>query len=66
MKVYELIAELSKLPAGADVEIRTLMTMQDFAKCPIVDDFDGKNAYLVSGKIEEVDMPNDRLVVLLK
>ena len=29
MRVYELIAALSDVPAGAEVEIRTLMTMGD-------------------------------------
>ena len=66
MKVYELIAELSEMPAGADVEIRTIMTLQDFAKCPIIDDFEGENAYLISGDICEVDRYDDKKVTLLK
>ena len=66
MKVYELIAALSGVPAGAEVEIRTLMTMGDFQSCPVVDCFDGEDAYLISGSICEIEKYNDKKVVLLK
>lgn len=67
MKVYELIKELSQLPAGADVEFRTLMTLVDFSQAPVADtDETGRDLYLVSGNIYEVSAVNDHLVALYK
>lgn len=64
MKVYELIAELSKLPAGSEVEFATLMTVDEFTKCEIVDEIDGKNNYRVKADIKEVMELNKERIVL--
>lgn len=64
MKVYELITELSKLPAGADVEFAMLMTVDEFTKCEIVDEIDGKNNYRVKADIKEVMELNKERIVL--
>ena len=64
MKVYELITELSKLPAGSEVEFATLMTADEFTKCEIVDEIDGKNNYRVKADIKEVMELNKERIVL--
>jgi len=66
MRVYELITELSKLPAGAEVEFRTTMTLEEFSQCIVAADVNGKDGYLVSGNIVDVDMLDDTLVALNK
>ena len=61
MKVYELITELSKLPAGSEVEFATLMTVDEFTKCEIVDEIDGKmqsklqKGLYFAGEVVDVD-----------
>lgn len=64
MKVYELITELSKLPAGSEVEFRTIKTLEEFSQCIVAEDVGGKDGYLVSGTIQEVDVINEKLVAL--
>lgn len=66
VKVYELITELSKLPAGSEVEFRTIMTLEEFSQCIVADDVNGKDGYLVSGTIQEVDVVNEKLVALYR
>ena len=64
MKVYELINELSKLPAGAEVEFSTLMTLEEFAKSPVIDSIDGKDCYRIEASIKEVEPVSDKLIAL--
>ena len=66
MKVFELMQELAKHPAGADVKFRTLMTLEEFAANPAEDtDTDtGKDLYQIDKNIEEVSAVNDILVVI--
>lgn len=64
MKVYELINELSKCPAGADVEFSTEMTLAEFASRPVVDNVDDADLYNVSGAVKDVDVIGDSLVSL--
>jgi len=64
MKVYELINELSHYSAGADVEFAKLMTIDEFTKCPIVDNIDGKDNYRVSADIKEVSALSENHIVL--
>ena len=64
MKVYELINELSKCPAGADVEFARLMTLAEFTSCPVVDNIDGADAYRVAVNVRDVDVVNETTVVL--
>jgi hypothetical protein len=66
MKVYELINALSECPAGAEVEFHTAMTVEDFTKSGVVDDFGGKDVYSISGTIKEVFIADDGLIVLYR
>jgi hypothetical protein len=66
MKVYELINELSKLPAGANVEFATVMTLEEFVQCPIVDSIDGKDAYRIAVDIKEAVCIDDALISLYR
>lgn len=64
MKVYELINELSKCPAGAEVEFARLMTLAEFTSCPIVDNIDGADAYRVAVNVRDVEAINESTVAL--
>ena len=55
MKVFELMAELSKMPAGAEVEFSTIMTITELISNGVVDS-DGNNVYYeVRAGIVEVE-----------
>lgn len=62
MQVYELITELSKLPAGAEVEFSTVMTVSDIANLEIIDD--DEDVYRIAVKIKDVDQICSMLVAL--
>lgn len=64
MRVYELMKELSKLPAGAEVEFATLMTVDEFTECEIVDEVEGKSNYRVKADIKQVMELNEERIVL--
>lgn len=64
MKVYELINELSKCPAGADVEFARLMTLAEFTSCPVVDNIDGADAYRVAVNVSDVEAIDETTVAL--
>lgn len=64
MQVYELITELSKLPAGAEVEFSTLVTADEYNSSPIVDYDDGPLSHRIAGPITDVDVVSDDLVIL--
>lgn len=66
MKVYELINALSGCPAGAEVEFHTAMTVEDFTKSGVIDNFDGEDVYSVSGVIKEVYAADNGLIVLYR
>lgn len=53
MRVWELIAALSELPAGAVVSASTLVTTGDLSE-PIDSD-DGVNYYSICKKVEDVE-----------
>ena len=55
MKVFELMAELSKMPAGAEVEFSTIMTIPELISNGVADS-DGNNVYYeVRAEIVEVE-----------
>lgn len=60
MKNYELIAELSKHPAGLEVSFDCLCESNEVE---IQDDSDDGEVYLVSKKICSVDMENGRIML---
>lgn len=64
MKIYELVSELSKLPAGAEVEFATLVTADEYNSSPIVDYDDDPLSRRIAGPITDVDVVSDDLVIL--
>lgn len=58
MKNYELIMELSELPAGADVNFEC---MCDSSEVDIQNDSDDGDIYVVTKKISEVYIESDRI-----
>ena len=65
MKVFELMQELSKLPAGADVIFSSLMTVEEFIKDGIADEIDDKAHYHIEKPVVEVDMAQHGNAVFL-
>jgi hypothetical protein len=64
MKVYELIAELSKMPAGADVEFATITTVDELKSCERVDETDDEVVYRLAGIIQDIEAIDDTLVAI--
>ena len=60
MKNYELIAELSKYPAGFEVSFDCLC---EPSEVEVQDDSDDGEVYLVSKKICSVDVENERIML---
>lgn len=60
MKNYELIAELSKYPAGLEVSFECLC---DSSEVDVQEDSDDGEVYVVSKKICSVDMDNGRVML---
>ena len=60
MKVYELMESLSKLPAGAKIEFRALLSLEDVSRSEQTEEGD----YLMSFKIQEVSDVHENLVAL--
>lgn len=60
MKNYELIAELSKLPAGAEVSFDCICNQNEV---DIQEDTDCEEIYIVSKKICSVDLENEKIVL---
>lgn len=58
MKNYELIAELSKYPAGAEVSFECIC---DSNEVDVQEDSDDGEIYVVSKKICSVDTENGRV-----
>lgn len=64
MKVYELIAGLSTMPAGAEVRVRTLRTLAEFAESPIMDIDDGAELYQLNLNTTELIEESSELVII--
>lgn len=64
MKVFELMEKLSKLPAGAEVEVSNCKTLKEFTKCEIVDNIDSEDLYDIRGKVSQVEPGDDKYVYL--
>lgn len=64
MKVYELITELLKRPAGADVQVVTTMTMSDLTGFETIDEDDTGKYYRVQATIDDVCHDGDNIVTL--
>ena len=64
MKVYELMEKLSQMPSGANIRFRTLMTLQDFAECGVVDSDDGRDLYAVDRAVSDAEITSETLVTI--
>jgi len=64
MKVFELMAELAKLPAGAEVEFTKSMTVEDLIKNDTDITDDNKTLYFLSKPIAEVALSASGTVYL--
>lgn len=62
MKVWELIAALSELPAGADISASTLVTTSDLYE--VVSSDDGVDYYNICKKVEEVEEVDSMRVMI--
>lgn len=64
MKVYELITKLLKLPAGADVNVVTTMTVSDLTEFETIDEDATGKYYRVQATIDDVCHDGDNIVTL--
>lgn len=64
MKVYELIAQLSEMPAGAEVKVRTLKTLAEFVDNPIADIENGAELYRLNLNTVELVEESSELVII--
>ena len=64
MKVYELMETLSQMPSGANIRFRTLMTLQDFSECAVVDSDDGRDLYAVDKPVSDAEITSETLVTI--
>ena len=64
MKVYELMGKLSRMPSGANVRFRTLMTLKEFSECEVVDTDDGKDCYAIDKEVSDADLTCETLVTI--
>ncbi len=55
MKVYELMAELKDMPAGAEVEFVALATVEEFTQGGVSDTDSGKALYEFRQEVKEVE-----------
>lgn len=56
MKVYELMEELSKYPAGLEVQINGCLTLAELTNSTEIDvDEDGKSLYSIGGPCYNID-----------
>ena len=66
MKVYELIAELNKLPAGAEVIVNGLRTVPELRNgCHVDVDENNEDVYSVNGSVDDVDSDLEKMQVIL-
>lgn len=64
MKVFELMNELSQMPAGAEVEFKTLMSIQEFVKDGSEMVIDGEDNYSLHKRVAEVEQAQSGTVYL--
>lgn len=66
MKVYELISELIKMPAGCDVRCCGIRTASELKSGIVVDvDENQEEVYSVGGMCDDLDLESDRKIVNL-
>lgn len=66
MKVYELMAVLNKLPAGAEVLVHGLRTVPELKSgCHIDVNENKEDIYSVNGSVNDVDSDSEEMKVFL-
>lgn len=66
MKVYELIAELNKLSAGAEVIVHGLRTVPELRNgCHVDLNENNEDVYSVNGSVDDVDSDLEEMQVFL-
>lgn len=65
MKVFELMAELSKMPAGAEVEFSSILTIPELIDSGGVDNNGNDVFYELRAKIAQVEVSECSEVVFL-
>lgn len=66
MKVYELIAELNKLPAGAEVIVHGLRTVPELRSgCHVDVNKNNEDVFSVNGSVDDVDSDLEEMRVIL-
>jgi hypothetical protein len=61
MKVYELMAELASMPAGAKVEIHLIKNENELS---IFDEIDDLKTFSIIFEVQEVNQDNEGLITL--
>lgn len=55
MKVFELMNKLAEMPAGADVEISAVMTVEDLTASGVYDTENDKALYSLKREVSEAE-----------
>ena len=63
MKVFELMKDLSKMPAGADIEFSCLLEEKEFYAGDITED-DGKVFHEVRVTVKEADAASEKTIFI--
>ena len=63
MKVFDLMTELSKLPAGADVKLSLSMTLREFTECEVQDHIEGEDLRHIFRDVVEVECGEKTIII---
>lgn len=63
MKVFELMNELSKVPAGAEVRFSMITSVEELVKAEPAD-IEGKICYGINVDVKEVDAASEKTVFI--
>ncbi len=61
MKNYELMERLSRMPAGAEIEVSAIMTMEEFENNDIMQEDEEGTLYSLIREVEDVENVGDRI-----
>ncbi|WP_251616180.1 hypothetical protein [Senimuribacter intestinalis] len=61
MKNYELMERLSSMPAGAEIEVRAIMTIEEFKNSDIMQEDEEGALYGLTRGVEDVENDGNRI-----
>ncbi|MEY8366109.1 hypothetical protein AALA22_10775 [Anaerovoracaceae bacterium 41-7] len=61
MKNYELMEKLSSMPAGAEIKVSAIMTMEEFENGDIIQEDEEGALYSLIREVEGVENAGDRI-----